>query len=288
MEQRGWRIAEVDGRLWHRVEHGFFLGLPYHSTQDPDPGALKRMLVAERAAGARFFTTSGRGLASGLYVCRLKKYDLNSIHHKQRAQVRRGLERFTVRTIEEPELMSQGWMLNLDTMARQGRNDPEFSEQNRWQRLARAVYRSPGVSAYGAFSGDRLAAYVIVCRDDNWLHLLHQMSRTDDLPNNPNHALTYALTKMSAEDPTLEATSYGVVSLVHGDGLHLYKLRFGYEAVDRTSAFQLHPALAPVLSSRAALGAIRLMRKIRPLDQRIEKAEAVIEGVRQNVANRLG
>ncbi|HSW49831.1 MAG TPA: hypothetical protein VLH09_06625 [Bryobacteraceae bacterium] len=288
MERRGWRVVDAGGCLWHSVERGFFMSLPYHHAVTPDPAAVGRMLVSQRALGVRFFTLSQSGLASGLYVCRLKQYDLSSIHQKQRSLVRRGMEKFAVRQVEESELLRQGLDLNRQTMKRQGRYDPEFGDARRWKRLAQAVYRSPGVAAYGAFSEGRLAAYLIACRDDNWLHLLHQMSRLEDLPNNPNHALTYAVTKMSAEDPTLEAVSYGVLSLIRQDGLHLYKLRFGYEVVERTSAFLIHPALSLVLASGVAQRAVRFLRRIRPHDQRIEKAQAVIEGAKLYVANRLG
>jgi hypothetical protein len=256
------------------------MSVPYHLPQDPDAAEVSRLLSSERAIGVRFLSLHRHGSPSGLYVCSRKEYDLGSIHQKQRSVVRRGLEKFTVRPVEDAELLCQGLQLNRDTMARQGRYDPEFGEEIRWRRLVRAVGASRGVAAYGAFSEGRLAAYVIACRDGGWLHLMHQMSRTDDLPHNPNHALTFTVTKWAAEDPTLEASSYGVVSLVSTEGLHLYKVRFGYEIVERTCCFQFHPALAPLLRSRALAGAVHMLRRVRPQDQRLEKVESVLNGAR--------
>ncbi len=300
MERRGRRVTEAGGCLWHSVEARFFMSVPYQLPQDPDPAEIRRLLVSERAAGVRFPSVNRPGLASGVYVCRRKEYDLSTIHQKQRSQVRRGLEKCEVRLVEESELLQEGLRLNRDAMGRQGRYDAEFGEDAQWRRVAKAVYNSRGVAAYGAFCEGRLAAYLVACRDAGWLHILHQMSSTADLPNNPNHALTFAVTRMAARDSSLEAVSYGVLSLVSGDGLHLYKTRFGYDLVERTSSFQFHPVLAPLVESGALRRAIHVLRRWRPQDQRLEKVETVLDGARLSagrtpargdlvhVANRLG
>ena len=69
-------------------------------------------------------------------------YDFPCVHARQRSKVRRGLEMFTIRPVEESELLRQGLQLNTDTMVRQGRYDPEFGEPARWERLVKAVYGS--------------------------------------------------------------------------------------------------------------------------------------------------
>jgi len=280
MERRGRRIVESAECLWHSVENRFFLSLPYQVPRDPEYSEISRLLVAERALGAKFLSSNRPGLSGGIYVRRRKPYGLACIHQKLRSQVRRGLEKFTVRPVEQSELLGQGLQLNRDTMARQGRYDAEFGEAGKWERLARAVYRSRGVVAYGAFSEGRLAAYAITCRDGGWLHILHQMSRTEDLPQNPNHAVTFSVTAMAAEDAALEAASYGLVSLLSDDGLHMYKVRFGYEVLESANAFQFHPALAPVLRNGALRGAVGLLRRIRPQDQRLEKTQTVLDAAR--------
>jgi len=284
MERRGRRVVEAAGCLWHSVEGRFFMSVPYQQPQDPDADEIRRLLASQHAVGVRFPSVNRPGLASGVYACRRKEYDLSSIHQKQRSQVRRGLENCEVRLVEESELLREGLRLNRDSMARQGRYDAEFGEEKQWRRVARAVYRSRGVAAYGAFCQGRLAAYLIACRDAGWLHILHQNSSTEDLPNNPNHALTFTVTRLAAQDRTLEAVSYGVLSLVAGDGLHLYKIRFAYDLVERTSSFQFHPVLAPLLENAALLKAVRLLRRYKPQDQRLEKVETVLDGARLSAA----
>ena len=236
------------------------------------------MIRETGAFGARFPSLSWTGLESGFYVRRRCNYDIGSLHAKHRPRVRHGLRCFEVRPAEKTQLLKQGCALNLATMARQGRYDPEFGEPRRWERLVEAAFACPGVSFPAAFAGSRLAAYMITCREQNWLHILHQMSRQEDLPNFPNHVLTYEVTKQAANDTSLEAVCYGYVPLFAADGLHEYKLRFGYEMIPHRSIIQLHPVLNLLLNSAVARAAVRVARRIQPENQQLETIETVLEG----------
>lgn len=285
MELRGHRVAEACGTLWHGTEGRIYMSLPYHRPLAPDPDEVARLLVKAHATGVRFPSLAWSGLPSGLYVCRDKRYDIHSPHRNFRAKVRRGLECCTVRRVEEAELLTQGLELNRETMRRQGRWDPEFGAPRPWRRFVEAMRRCPEIVPVGAFVGSRLAAFSITCREDGWLHLLHQMSRGTDLENCPNHALSFTLTCEAAKDPTLEAVSMGWVSLVDTEGLGEYKRRMGYETIPLNSAFQLHPALEPLLTSRVTLGLVSAARRLRPGDQRAARLAAVLTGAR---LSRLG
>jgi hypothetical protein len=190
------------------------------------------------------------------------------------------MQHFEVRPAEKGQLLDQGCALNLSTMARQGRYDPEFGEPRRWARLVEAAFDCPGVSFPAVFSGTRLAAYMVTCREQEWLHILHQMSRQEDLPDFPNHLLTYTVTAQAAADASLEAVCYGYVPLFAADGLHEYKLRFGYEMVPHLSAIELHPVLRAVVDHPLARAAVRAVRRLRRNDQHLETIETVLKGAR--------
>jgi hypothetical protein len=258
------------------------MSLPYQNMLNPDPNELRRMIREAGVFGVRFPSLQWSGLESGLYVLRKREYDLKSLHVKHRPRVRHGMEHFEVRQTEKSELLGQGCELNLSTMSRQGRYDPEFGERSRWERFVESVYACPGLSVPGVFSGSRLAAYMITCREQNWLHILHQMSRQEDLPNFPNHLLTFTVTSQAVTDPALEAVCYGYVPLFAADGLHEYKLRFGYEMIPHCSAIQLHPLLNSVLDRPAARAAVRMARRLRRENQHLETIETVLEGARSS------
>jgi hypothetical protein len=282
LELRGRRIFRACDALWYTVPGPFLMSLPFQSMLNPEPKELRRMIREAGVFGARFPSLSWTGLESGLYVLRRRTYGISSLHPKHRPRVRHALQHFEVRPAEKAQLIDQGRALNLTTMARQGRYDPEFGEPRRWERLVEAGFACPGVSFPAVFSGSRLAAYMVTCREQGWLHILHQMSRQEDLPNFPNHLLTYLITEQAASDASLEAVCYGCVPLFAADGLHEYKLRFGYELVPHRSAIQLHPALEAVADHPVARAVVRMARRLRRDDQRLETIETVLEGARSS------
>jgi hypothetical protein len=282
LELRGRRIVRACGTLWYSVPGRFLMSLPYQKMLNPEPEALRLMIRESGVCGVRFPSLSWTGLESGLYLLRHCDYDIGSLHVKHRPRVRRAMQVFEVRPAEKRELLDQGCALNLNTMARQGRYDPEFGDARQWGRLVEAAFECPGVTCPGVFSGSRLAAYMVTCREQNWLHILHQMSRQEDLPNFPNHLLTYTVTAQAAADASLEAVCYGYVPLFSADGLHEYKLRFGYERVPHWSAIQLHPVVKAVLDHPFARAAVRAVRRLRHGDQHLETIETVLKGARSS------
>jgi hypothetical protein len=200
------------------------------------------------------------------------------MHRNFRQKVRRGLERCEVRRVEHDELVGQGMALNLETMGRQGRFDPEFGERKQWERLVDAIDAVPAMAAVGAFIDGRLAAYVVTCREDGWLHLVHKMSRVADLENCPNHVLDYSITLEAVADPAINAITMGWQSMLPMDGLHDYKTRLGYELEPHNCVIQLHPALSRVLGSSLATRAASKLQQWRPNDPRLALAATVVRG----------
>ncbi len=282
LELRGRRIIRACGAVWYTIPDRFLMSLPYQAMLDPEPAELRRLIRETHMLGARFPSTRWTGLQGGLYVMHRREYDLESVHPKHRPRVRRGMQTFDVRAATAAELLEQGLVLNLNTMARQGRYDPEFGEKRRWETLVEAAFACSEVSIPAAFVGSRLAAYMVTCREHGWLHILHQMSRQEDLPNFPNHVLTYTVTKQAFNDHLLDAVCYGYVPLFAADGLHEYKLRFGYEMIPHQSVIQLHSAFGPALNNPLGRLTLRSIRALHPRDQRLETIETVLKGARSS------
>jgi hypothetical protein len=285
MELRGRRIVEAGGVLWHSVEGRLYRSIPPEIEIDVNPSDLDKMLRATGALGALFPSKNRPGLPSGLYVCRDRGYNLSSVQARLRSKVRRGLERCEVRPVQPSELLEKGLKLNLDTMKRQGRYDPEFGEPGQWKRLVAAAGQSAAIGTLGAFVKGRLAAYAITYREGSWYTIMHQMSSDDELENYPNHALDFEFARTLARAPDLEAVSFGTVGLAWGAGLHDYKLRLGYEVLPRNWVIQLHPKISPILTSKLVTQLLKAARRLRPHDQRLERISAVLGGARLSRQN---
>ncbi len=275
---RGRRIIEACGALWHSVPNRFLMSLPYQRPIDPTPEEIQDLLRSSKATGVRFQSQQWHGMAGGVYAYRGREYNLKSVHIKHRPRVRKGMQIFEVRPVQEDDLLSQGLQINRETMVRQGHYDPEFGDAGSWTRLVRAMRYCPEIGAIGAFDGNHLSAYMITCREGRWLSILHQMSRKNDLKSFPNHTLTYWVTKAASEDPSLEGVSYGLMPLVSIEGLHEYKLRFGYQVIPFSCIVVLRPQLDLLLNNRLARRGVRMLRHLRPDNQRLEMMDTVLLG----------
>jgi hypothetical protein len=278
LELRGRRVTKACGALWYDLPGRFMMSLPYQNLLNPHPKELADMIRQSGVLGVRFPSEHWTGLESGLYVIRRQPYEIGSVHVKHRPRVRRGLDHFRVRPATKLEMLRQSRELNLSTMRRQGRYDDEFGDARRWQTFVEAAFTCTEISCPAAFVGPRMAAYMITCREHGWLHILHQMSNQEDLGDFPNHVLTFTVTKQAMEDESLDAVCYGYVPLFEADGLHEYKLRFGYELLPHQSAIQLHPAMGGILNNGLTRAAIRSARWLGLRNQRMETIQTVLEG----------
>jgi len=278
MEMRGRRIVEAGGVLWQSVARRMFISIPCQLRLDKSRDEVDRMLRTARALGVRFPSVTRAGLPGGLYVCRTRTYDLASMHRNFRQKVRQGMQRCEVRDVQCDELASQGMLLNLDTMERQGRFDAEFGDRARFERLVDAVFRVPAMGVRGAFVDGRLSAYDITCREDGWVHIVHKMSRRSDLEHCPNHVLDYTVTREALADTAVEAVTMGWQSMLSMDGLHEYKTRLGYEFEAHNCVIQFHPAISPLLTSHPVLGAVTMLERWREKSPRVALAGTVLRG----------
>ena len=153
LELRGRRIVRACGSLWYTVPGRFLMSLPYQEMLDPDPEELRRMIREIGAFGVRFPSLNWTGLESGLYVLRRGPTISGRCMPNTDRECGTGMQHFEVRLAEKAQLLDQGCALNLSTMARQGRYDPEFGEPRRWARFVEAAFACPGVSFPAVFSG---------------------------------------------------------------------------------------------------------------------------------------
>ena len=192
LELRGCRVFEALGATWGHYRGPFYSSLPFHQEFEFSRSEIRSMMLRQNVASVRFPTTTRPGLAGGLYVCDPSQYSLASISRQYRVQIKRGIEICTTRPIDPDELLAHGLQLNLDTMERQHRFDPEFGDPARWRRFVDALRNCPETAVYGAFIGDRLSAYIVGIHDGGWLHLLYKMTSNQDRGLPVSHALDHS------------------------------------------------------------------------------------------------
>jgi hypothetical protein len=277
-EARALRVFERNGVLWGQYKGGFFTSLPFHLHLDPDAGEIRAILRKSWVRGLRFPSSNLPGKRAGMYVANPSTFGIQSISRRQRSHVNHGLRVCEFRTVTPDELLSEGIQLNRDTMQRQERADVNFLEPARWAAFVGAVEKTPGMAVHGAFVDGRLSAYIISCREGEWLHLIYKMSRAADLEHYPNHALDFMILKEAAEDPGIRYVGNGFTSVLENEGLDRYKRQMGYEIAEHNLCLHFHPALAPALSSKVAVWLASGAQKMLPGNDRVEYIATVIQG----------
>jgi hypothetical protein len=280
-ERRGRRIFEAAGHYWYEAPCRMLMSIPYHEQMNPPPEAIHELLGRTKHAGARYLCPAGIGLSGGLYLRRSRPFDIMSVQNHKRTRMRKALSRCVVREVEKAELEAQGLAMNLETMERQGRFDPEFGWKRPWRRLLDACYGGKGVKVMGSFVKDELAAYAVTLEEDGGLHILHQFSANRFLNEcYPNDALTFTITKSGMDNGDIEFVSYGVAGLTNGDTLHNYKLRNGYEFIPYGYAFVLHDSIDWLLANSLSVAAADKAYKWFPRLQFLERVASVAKGAR--------
>jgi hypothetical protein len=284
LERRGRRVLDQGGVFWTNVDidSRYYTSLPDQLCADVGREEAHELLRQTGGALARFPSRRIPGLPCGAYVVQDRQYALQKLQKRTRNFVRRGLESCQMRLVERHELLEQGLELNLDTMARHGRRRPEFGDPQTWARTVAAVYETRGSECWGAFVGDRLASYVMCCRDVGWEHLLIQMSRTELLKSYPNHAIDYFLIERAMANPEVAGVCLGSLPLRHGEGLHNYKLRMGYEVAAQDAVVVAHPMLEPLATSRFTGPLARQAQRWSRLAGLAERLEILAAGARMS------
>lgn len=279
-ERRGWSPTQLGGVHWVAGGTGlrWLMSLPEWAEPDASPPELARLLRFKKMLALRYPTSGPMGIPVGLYVCREKDYSLDKIQGKRDVKV--GLNRCEVRPVEANEFLLQGIECNRDTMCRQGRENPEFSDPRLWKRFVQAAFSTPEIEVLGAFVDGELAAYTLSCLEGGWCNALYTNSRTHLRKYHATHAVTFMRNHIALHRPDIAAVCAGPRRLLVTDGLDDYKIRLGFQLEPRSVVIRLHPALERIMTSSVILLPLGLMRKLHPASLSIQRAVTFLGAAR--------
>lgn len=279
LELTGHNIIESPSSLWCEMVPRFYESIPFYQTINPCQAEIDMLFRNHQMLGVKYRMHEGKkGKRGCIYICGEKPYDLKALHPKTRNKVRQGLKNCVVREIDFGLLHEHGLPLNRDTLKRQGRDDATFSQRSQWAQFCEAGKRAEGASAWGAFVGDRLAAYMVTFITGQYCNMLYQCSSTDLLPTKANHALTYVVTREMLSSSTINYVSYGRSS-IRGDldGLDEYKTRLGYEKRPVDFVVVLHPLAELLLVGRLGNGLLGLLSRIARDNDYLKRIKGIVE-----------
>lgn len=283
LEAIGHQVIASSSGYWFDIGRSFYESIPPFEVITPDETELKELFRRHRVIGFKYCAPpNGMGKSSWIYVCQDKDYDIKSLHRKMRNKVRQGLRACHVHPISFEYLHDYGMRLNQDTLERQNRDEPLFSDPAQWERLCQAGQRIEGAKPWGAFTDDQLAAYMITFLIDGYYNILYQMSRTDLLSAHANNAIAFVATREMLASPGVEGVSYGHASIRDLPGLEEYKTRLGYKKWPMRYVVTLHPLLSPILLSRSSEMLLNRLGQFFPDNDVLKQINGIVDIARQS------
>jgi|ERR1035437_9113870 hypothetical protein len=250
LELLGHRVVQTPSTVWVDVRRKVFQPAPPFHLQ---PEQAREAAQALRQAGGlvcRWFTptppcgTSAQASRhASLYLLR-PPYDLGRIQPKARNQTRRGLERVQVRPVKFDGAMErQAFPVYADNVERLGLFEDSEQLKRRWAQWVKALTHSQCAEFWGAWEGDRLAAFSVVVFSPWGAEIVCQRSLASHLNDYPNNALVFNIAT-SIFQRGVDVLSYGLAEFSSTEGgLDHFKKGMAFEELSLKEHFSWHPAL---------------------------------------------
>ncbi|MFI5396456.1 MAG: hypothetical protein ACHQ9S_13065 [Candidatus Binatia bacterium] len=247
----GHRVVHTPSSYWYNASRYFFLSAPAHRLYEPSEEELHVLLRRPPCLGVRFATPfQGKGKVSYQIVCDTPSYGLDFLSANVRSKVRRGLKRCEVGPVSFAALATAGRQAHLDTLERQGREGVWAGRA--WDRFWTAAAATPGFEGWGAWSGGKLAAFLVSVTFEDSVEFLLARSSSDELGAYPNNALIFHVTEEMLVHRGVSEITFGLESLEPVGPLDQFKFSMGFRPRALRQRVVFHP-LARALLRHAAV-----------------------------------
>ena len=275
LRRQGRRVVRTSSSYWFDAGPGVYQAFPYHLLIQPSEQELNSLFRNNRAVGLRYSAPVSHPLGRVSYhvVYDGPEYDLDRLDRRTRQNVRTGLHRCRVQPIPLERLADEGWELETDTAARQGRC--LSSSRESWRTRCLSASDLDGFEAWGALVEDRLAASILTFRMGDCCELLSQQCHGDYIDARVNHALAFTVTQTMMGRPGISSIFYTLQSLDAPPSVDEFKFRMGYSAKPVRQRVAFHPCLAPLIG-RASCAALGKLLRWRPKSPTLPKLAGMV------------
>ena len=249
---QGMRIIKVGPHLWAEKQKLCLESIPPHRHIQLEPHEA-RELFRRGFLVLRYTCDEAAGTQSAEYICDVPDYGFDSLEAKTRNQVRQGLRNCKVRPVQFELLRREGCAINQSVFQRQGRQGPVFlREQSSWDRYMDYCAAAKDIEPYGAFVDDKLCAYVLMVRLEDYAYVYHPFAKASHLQFRPMNALIFTVTQHFLQVEKVLRVSYGLESLASQPALEKFKSGMGYRSVPIGRKILLNPLARPLVSDHVA------------------------------------
>ena len=284
MRHQGHSVAKTTSSYWYEASPRVYQAFPYHWLIQPTEDELLSFLRQKRAIALRYSTPADNpfGCISYHAIYDEPSYTLVGLDRRSRQNVRKGLKNCRVEPISFRRLAEEGWLLEIDTASRQGRQ-VMISEEN-WSRRYMIAAELPGFEAWGALVDGRLVGSLLTFQMEDCCEMISQQCHRDYLNARINNALTFMVTQTMINRTEIRYVFYTLQSLDAPASVDRFKFRMGYTARPVRQRVVFHPLMAPAFNT-STYTVVRRMLRCQPNSSFLAKLEGMLrfylEGKRQ-------
>ncbi len=244
LRRRGYTIAKTHSSYWFNVGPRVYQAFPYHCLIQPGAEELDEIMRRHAALALRYSTLLAYpdGMIS-YHMVLANPYDLNGLRPKSRSSIRQGLKHCQVEPLSLKRLSQEGWVLQRDTLERQGRT--ASMSQSEWECLCLAAEGLPGFEAWGATVKGELAASVLMGRIDEMAYFLFAQSKREFMGMQVNNALFYSVSREMLAREGIAGIFGNLHSLDAPLSVDRFKSYLGFTAKPVRQRILFHPWLSP-------------------------------------------
>lgn len=244
--RQGINVVRTPSSYWYEASRRVYQAFPYHWVIRPEEEEITALLRKQRAFALRYSTpvSSSFGQISYHAVYSQPDYTLESLDRRSRQNIRTGLKNCTVEPVTLHRLAEEGWQLEMDTAARQGRKLAMSKEA--WFCRYLAAADLPGFESWGALVDGRLVASLLTFQMGDCSEFISQQCHHEYLSARVNNALTFVVTQSILNRPEIHSIFYTLQSLDAPPSVDEFKFRMGYFPKPVRQRVAFHPVFAPI------------------------------------------
>jgi hypothetical protein len=275
LRRHGRHVVRTESSYWFDAGPRVLQAFPYHWVIQPPPEELRALMLDKGIVALRYSApvAAPAGCISYHAIYDKPTYTLESLDRRSRQNVRTGLKNCCVELVSFERYAKEGWLLEMDTLERQGRRKKQREEM--WHQQCLAARDLPGFEVWGAIVDGRLAASLFTFQMADCCEMIFQQCHREYLNARVNNALTFVVTQTMINRPNIRSVFYALHSLDAPCSIDEFKFRMGYTAKPVRQHVVFHPWLRPFVNGFAHAATARLLRRY-PGNHTLAKAEGTL------------
>lgn len=247
LRRQGRQVIRTKSSYWYDAGMRVFQAFPYHWLIQPSPEELRTALFRRGIVALRYSTPldSSDGMVS-YHVVLKNPYDIEMLDRRARSNIRRGLRQCNVEQITFDRLAKDGWLLQQDTLERQGRSNS--MSESEWRRICLSAKDLPGFEAWGALVEDELAATLLTTRIDDTCCVPYAQCHHKFLNMRVNNALFYVASCDMLSREGVTGIFFSLHSLDAPESVNEFKFRMSFVPKPVRQRIVFNPLFAPLMN----------------------------------------